>query len=144
MGHIPINYPMSEDQLKKKKKIFQAHTTEDNDQEEEERTKEDEDSCEEYVLISALTSLVSPGNDTWLVESGASMHMTSYKDSIYFLEQKDSPHKVMLRDDYQYPIKGMEESCYNMDSGKSMKIRTMIKKKKKELKKMKIHVKIMF
>ena len=91
---------MREEQLKNKNEIFQAHAAEDNDLEEEEITKEDEDSYEEYVLISALTSSVSSGNDTWLVNSGASKHMTSYKDSLSFLIQKDSPHKVKLGEDY--------------------------------------------
>ena len=43
---------------------FQAHATEDSDQEVEEEAKKDEDSTEEYVLISSLTGLVSLGNDT--------------------------------------------------------------------------------
>ena len=31
---------------------------------------------------SALTGSVSPGNETWLVDSGASKYMTGYKDSL--------------------------------------------------------------
>ena len=106
MGHIAIKCPMKLERVKKKK-IFQAHAAEDNDQEDEERAKKNEDSYEEYVLISALTGSVSPGNDTWLVDSGASKHMTSYKDSLSCPVQKESRQKVMLGDDYQYPIKGM-------------------------------------
>ena len=41
MGHISINYPMKEEQLKKRNKRFQAHATKDDDQEDEKRTKED-------------------------------------------------------------------------------------------------------
>ena len=52
--------------------------------------------------------------------------MTGYKDSLFFLEQKDSPHKVMVGDDYQYSIKGMGEASYNMDSGKSMKMKDFL------------------
>ena len=94
-------------------KRLQAHAAEDNDQEVEEEAKKDEESSEEYVLISALTGSVSPGNETWLIGSGASKHMTGYKDSLSCLVQKDSPHKVMLGDDSQYPIKGMGEASYN-------------------------------
>ena len=43
-------------------KFFQAHDAEDSDQEVEEEAKKDEESSEEYVLISALTGSVSPGN----------------------------------------------------------------------------------
>ena len=53
MGHIAINCPMKAKRIKKKK-IFHTHVVEDNDQEDEERAKQNEDSCEEYVLISTL------------------------------------------------------------------------------------------
>ena len=43
---------------------IQAHAAEDSDREVEEEAKEDEDSSEEYVLISSLTISISPGNDT--------------------------------------------------------------------------------
>ena len=77
-------------------------------------------------MISALAGLVSLGNDTWLVDSGSSNHMTSYKDSLTCLIQKESPHKVMLGYDYQYPIKGMGEASYNLDSGNSMKMKEVM------------------
>ena len=80
-------------------KRFQAHVVEDSDQEVEKEAKKDEESSEEYVLISTIAWSVSQGNDTWLVDSGASKHMTGYKDSLSCLVQKESPHKVMLGDD---------------------------------------------
>ena len=49
--------------------------------------------------------------------------MIGYKDSLSCLVQKESPHKVMLGDDSQYPIKGMGEASYKLDSGKSMKMK---------------------
>ena len=97
-------------EIVKKMKIFQAHAAEDSDQEVEEKAKKDEDSSEEYVLISALTGSVSPENDNWLVDSGASKHMTGYKDSLSCLVQKEYPHKVMLGDDSQYPLSCSMES----------------------------------
>ena len=95
---------------------FQAHAAEDSDQEVEEETKKDEDSNEEYVLISTLAGSISPENDTWLVDSGPSEHMTGYKDSLACLAQKESPHKVILGQDSQYPIKGMGKASYKLDS----------------------------
>ena len=81
LGHIAINCPMKAERVKKMK-IFQAHAAEDSDQEVEEEAKKDEDSNEEHVLISALIGSVSPRNDTWLIDSGASKHMTGFKESL--------------------------------------------------------------
>ena len=47
--------------------------------------------------------------------------MTSYKGSLSCLEQKESPHKVMLGDDSQYPIKGLGDTSYKLDSENTMK-----------------------
>ena len=58
------------------------------------------DSDDEYVLISTLTGTITHGNDTWLVDSGASKHMTGYKDSLSELVEKESHQKVKLGDDY--------------------------------------------
>jgi hypothetical protein len=52
--------------------------------------------------------------------------MTGYKDSLSNLTHKDSPHKVKLGDDYQYPIKGVGEASYKLDSGKPMKMKEVL------------------
>ena len=125
MGHIATNCPNSKGQVRKGKyKRHHAHAAED-DEHDQKRAKKD-DSSEEYVLISALTGTVTYGSDTWLIDSVASKHMTGYKD--YFLElvQKDSPHKVKLGDDYQYPIKGVREASYRLDYGKPMKMNNVL------------------
>ncbi len=49
--------------------------------------------------------------------------MTGFQDSLANLVQKDSPHKMKLGDDYQYPIKEMGEASYKLDSKKSMKMK---------------------
>ena len=80
------------------------------------RIKQDSDdssSDEEYVLIYALTGNVTHGSNDWIIESGASKHMTGFKESFVKLSEHESPHKVKLGDDYQYPIKGSGESSSN-------------------------------
>ena len=52
--------------------------------------------------------------------------MTCYKDSLSCLMQNESPYKVMLGDDSQYPIKGMGESYYKLESRKSMKMKDVM------------------
>ena len=69
-----------------------------------------EEDAEEYVLFSTLSASVKPGEDTWLIDSGASKHMTGQKKTLSKLEEKSSPQKVSLGDDYQYPIKGFGEA----------------------------------
>ena len=74
------------------------------------------------MLISALTSTITHGSNDWLMDSGASKHITRYKDSLINIFEHKSPHKVKLGDDYQYPIKGIRESLYKIDSGKYLKM----------------------
>ena len=81
---------------------------------------------EEYVLFSALSRSVTLGEDTWLIDSGASKHMIGKKKTLSRLEEKNSPQKVPLGDDYQYPMKAIGESSYNLDFGTSMEMKEVL------------------
>ena len=61
------------------------------------------------MLFFALYGFVTPGEDTWLIDNGASKHVRRKKTTLSRLEENNSPHKVSLGDDYQYPIKGIGE-----------------------------------
>ena len=63
VGHIARNCPLKAKQFKKGNKKFHAHAVEDDDLEKE-KINEDEDSTEEYILISSLTGSVSHGSGT--------------------------------------------------------------------------------
>ena len=52
--------------------------------------------------------------------------MTGFKESFVKLSEHESPHKLKLGDDYQYPIKVSGESSYKIDSGKSMKMKDVL------------------
>ena len=67
------------------------------------------------------TGTVTHGNDTWLVDSGASKHMTGFKEYLSTLIARESSQKVKLGDDYQYPIKGVGEASYKLESGALLK-----------------------
>ena len=69
---------------------------------------------------------VTPGEDTWLIDSGASKHMTGKKKTLSRLEEKNSPQKVSLGDDYQYPIKHISESSYKLDSRTFMNMKEVL------------------
>ena len=52
--------------------------------------------------------------------------MTGFKESFVILSEHESPHKVKLGDDYQYPIKGSGESSYKLDSGKYLTMKEVL------------------
>jgi hypothetical protein len=76
MGHIAKNCPARREEYKKRNKMHHAHTVED----EEPPMKMIKEKIEDYVLIFALSGSMSPGEDTWLIDSGASKHMTGQRD----------------------------------------------------------------
>ena len=78
------------------------------------------------MLFSALSGFVTPGKDTWIIDSGSSKNMTGKNKTLSRLEEKRSPQKVSLRDDYQYPIKAIGESSYKLESGTSMKMKEVL------------------
>jgi len=117
-------YPHTKEQgTKGKFKKHHAHVVEDD---ELVQRRQEEESKDEYTLISTLTGTVTHGSDTWLIDSGASRNMTRNKEVIVNLIQKDSPHKVKLGDDYQYPIKGGGETVYNLESRKWMRMKKVL------------------
>jgi hypothetical protein len=72
MGHIAKNCPVIREEYNKRNKRHHAHTVED----EEPPTNIIKEKIEDYVLIFALSGSVSPSEDTWLIDSGASKNMT--------------------------------------------------------------------
>ena len=52
--------------------------------------------------------------------------MTGNKQTLSRFEEKHSPKKLSLGDDYQYPIKGIDESSYKLDSRTSMKMKEVL------------------
>ena len=64
------------------------------------------------------------GEDTWLIDSGASKHMMGQKKTLSKLEENKSPQKVSSGENYQYPIKETSEASYKLDSRTPMKIKS--------------------
>ena len=109
-GHISKYCPNKENSKKKKgnKRIHHVYAATD-DEPSTKRVKQESDDCssdDKYVLIFALKGTISHGSNDWLIDNGASKHMTRFKESFVKLSEHESPHKVKLGDDYQYPIKG--------------------------------------
>jgi hypothetical protein len=122
MGHIVKFCPTKQEEYKKKHKRHHAHAVED----EEPPAKMIIEQIKDYVLISALSGSVTHGEDTWFIISGASKHMTSQKNILSCVSEKKFSQKVTLGDNYQYPIKGVGESNYKLNSGNSLKMKNIL------------------
>ena len=115
--------------MKRSNKIrHHAHAAKDDDPSNKRSRYESEYSSseDEYVMISALTGNITHGSDDRIIDNGASKHMTGFKESSMRLSEHESPHKVNLGDDYQYPIKGSGEYSYKLDSGKSLTMKELL------------------
>ena len=75
------------------------------------------------MLISTLTGTITHGSNNCVVDSGASKNMMGYKESFVNMSKHESPHKVKLGDDYQYPIKRSGEDFYKLDFGKYLNMK---------------------
>ena len=52
--------------------------------------------------------------------------MTGFKNYLSTLIERESSQKVKLGDDYQYPIKGVGETSYKLESGKLLKMKDVL------------------
>ena len=67
----------------------------------------DEHSSDSYFLpLLALSGTIQTSRDTWLIDSGASRHMTGYGDHLADVVQREFQEKFVLGDDARYAVKG--------------------------------------
>ena len=79
--------PLMKEAKQRMKKKHHAHVAEDDEPVRKKERREDSD--DEYVCIAALIGLVNYGNDTWLIDSGATKHMVGYKEYLLDLDMKE-------------------------------------------------------
>ena len=103
-GHYVRECPKNKNISHKKKGNKRRHHTHATEDDEPSTKRIRQESDEEYVLISALVGNITHGSNDWLIDNGASKTMTRFKESFVKLSEHESPHKVKLGDDYQYPI----------------------------------------
>ena len=93
-GHFARDCPKNKSSSHKKKgnkRRHHAHATKDDEPSSKRTGYESEDSSseEEYVLISALTGNITHGSNDWLINNGASKHMTGFKESFVKLSEHE-------------------------------------------------------
>ena len=83
VGHFAKDCPKNKNKKKGNKRRHHAHAAEDDEPSTKRIKQESDDSSsdEEYVLISALMGNITHGSNDWLIDSGASKHMTRFKES---------------------------------------------------------------
>ena len=59
------------------------------------------------LFISTLSCTIPTTSDTSLIDSGASRHITGYKENLLDLIKKESHLRVVLGDDARYTMKGL-------------------------------------
>jgi hypothetical protein len=79
-------------------------------------TKEQEQH-KEYYLISALSGTITKSEEIWLIDNGASRHMTGFKQNLANYQDKKFKAKVELGDDGTYDIKGFGSTSFRFHSG---------------------------
>jgi hypothetical protein len=90
--------------------------------------KEKESKDEEYIFVSALIGTITQGSDTdiWLVDSGASKHITGFRSSLTNLIEKNSSLQVELGDDSRHAVKGVGETSFQLDSSNPTSIKDVL------------------
>lgn len=76
----------------------------------------------QIILISALMGSISNNKETWLVDSGASRHMTGYRCALTDLTEHKSSVEVEMGDETTYSIRAIESTSFRLDSGTNLKI----------------------
>jgi hypothetical protein len=105
-GHIARDCPT-------RKKGRQHASTADVDSEPHQRDENIKD--EAFFFISTLSGTVPTDSDIWLIDSGASRHMTGYREHLTDLVEKESRLHVVLGDNARYTVKGVGTSSFQLD-----------------------------
>ena len=76
------------------------------------------DKINEFILVSAL-SAASPLDtmDVWLIDSGASRHITTFKEALSDMVEKDTNLEIILGANATYPVKGTGTVTLHLSQG---------------------------
>ena len=118
---------------RKFKRRFQASAAEEEEEEEEEpkkkkntkATKEDEPRKEYYLIFVLFGSIIDSAN-SWLVDSGASKHMTGNRGVLTIYRMKKFTTQVDLGDDSTYKIEGVGSTSLQLDLGTVLHINDIL------------------
>jgi hypothetical protein len=80
----------------------------------------------EDINISALSGMVPINDNTWLIDSGASRHMTGNRNHLTHFIEKDTHLHAVLGDDARYNVRGVGNSTFQLDSDMQLKLEEVL------------------
>jgi hypothetical protein len=80
----------------------------------------------EDINISTLSSMVPINDNTWLIDSGASRHMTGIRNHLSHFVEKETHLHVVLGDDARYNVRGVGTSTFQLDSEMQLKLEEVL------------------
>jgi hypothetical protein len=80
----------------------------------------------EYYLISTLSGSLTNGVESWLIDSGASRHMTINKEVLANFKEKEFSAQVELGDNASYTIKGLGSASFQLEYGGELHIEEIL------------------
>jgi hypothetical protein len=82
--------------------------------------------CNEDINISTLSGMVPINENTWLIDSGASRHMTGIRNHLTHFIEKETHLHVVLGDDARYNVRGVGTSTFQLDSDMKLKLEEVL------------------
>ena len=62
----------------------------------------------------------------WLIDSGASRHLTGYKEVLYNMVEKETNLEIVLGDDMKYPVKGVGNVSLKLNQGNTIHLQDVL------------------
>jgi hypothetical protein len=67
------------------------------------------------INISSLSGMVPTNDNTWLIDSGASKHITGLRNHLTHFIEKETDLHVVLGDDVRYYMRGIGTCTFQLD-----------------------------
>jgi hypothetical protein len=80
----------------------------------------------EDINISTLSGMVPTNDNTWLINSGASRHMTGLRYHLTHFVEKETHLHVVLGDDARYNVRGVGASTFQLDSDMEIQLKELL------------------
>ena len=82
-----------------------------------------DDKINEFILVSALFAASPPDTmDLRLIDSGASRHITGFKEALSDMVEKDTNLEIILGDNATYLVKGTGTVTLHLSQGKFLRL----------------------